>query len=67
MQRPLVLNDLRATALAWSSFAAVAEADCGFSRNYPEQQSSRIGPIMTTRELTIRRFSSSTTLHRLEA
>jgi len=32
MQRPLVLNDLRATALAWSSFAAVAEADCGFSR-----------------------------------
>jgi hypothetical protein len=33
-----VLNDLRATALAWSSFTVVAEADSGFSRNYSEQQ-----------------------------
>jgi hypothetical protein len=37
-QRTLVLNDLRATALAWSSFTAVAEADFGFSRNHLEQQ-----------------------------
>lgn len=37
-----MLNDLRATALAWSSFTAVVEADSGFSRNYLEQQSSRI-------------------------
>ena len=33
-----MLNDLLATALAWSSFTVVAEADSGFSRNHSEQQ-----------------------------